>query len=443
MGDIEPARLEAQVAATLERLAGPRPVGVALSGGGDSTALLALAEAWTHARGRTVSAATVDHGLRPESAAEAEAAGRLCAELGVGHSVLPWHDHPETGNLQAAAREARFRLLGDWARRVGLSAVLLGHTLDDQAETVLMRLARGSGADGLAGMAAETEIAGMRWLRPLLEIRRSALRAYLESREIGWSEDPSNADPRFDRVKAREALAELEPLGVTPEGLAETAHRLARQRRVLDRARDALADTARRWGSCGEAVLDKAALRAAEEDTVLRLIADTLMRISGAVYRPRLAALERVWQELRGASAGGATLAGCQLSATARAIAVCREPEACAGPLGLAESCVWDGRWQVTASGRWPDSKVAALGELGIAALRGAARRGVWQPPAAWLSAPHPARLSSPAVWAEGELVAAPCADYLAPETAAGSARIAVSDLAAGAPSPARRGLGS
>ncbi len=213
----------------------PARIGVAVSGGGDSSALLHLMADWRDAGGPEVHAVTVDHGLRAGSAAEAAAVARAAAVRGVGHDVLAW-SRPSRGNLEAAARVGRIALIADWARARGIGDVALGHTADDQAETVLMRLARGSGVDGLAGMAALREAAGLRWWRPLLAARRGDLRDWLRARGISWIEDPMNDDPAFDRVKARRALEVLAPLGVTVEGLVATAGWMALARGALEAA---------------------------------------------------------------------------------------------------------------------------------------------------------------------------------------------------------------
>lgn len=312
----------AAAGAALSRLCPPGRIGVALSGGSDSTALMHLAAA--QAPGR-VEAATVDHRLRRESADEARVAGRAAAALDISHEVLPWAEAPGHGNLQAAAREARLALLSEWAARRGLAAVLLGHTLDDQAETVLMRLARGAGVDGLSGMAESRRAHGTLWLRPLLGTRRDALRAWLRARGAGWVEDPSNADQRFERVRARATLAALAPLGITAESLAATAGRLADQRRVLEAAKHALAERARSWEGADAARIDRAALSAGERDTALRLMADTLAVLGGARHPPRHAALARA---LDAAIAGtpGVTLAGCLIRAEESHVAIMREP---------------------------------------------------------------------------------------------------------------------
>ncbi len=423
-----PADPAAAASAVLDRLAGGIApggvIGVAVSGGGDSVALLLIAVDWAKGRRLRLRAATVDHGLRPESASEAEGVAVLCRRLGIRHQTLKAEGlATAAGNLPAAARAVRLSLLADWAARHGLAAVLLGHTLDDQAETVLMRLARGSGVEGLSAMQAERSWGGVRWLRPLLGIRRDALRGMLRERGVGWVEDPTNEDPGYDRTKARTALATLAPLGIGAEGLAATAQRLQRQRRVLERAMRDLAARARRWGELGEVLLDPHELAGDERETALRLLADTLRRLSGARYPPRYRALADALDRLLSKPVAGATLSGCLLRRRkCGPVLACREPAACAGPVPLAgKSVTWDGRWVLAPRNGWPDSAAAgALGRDGSAVLGAAARAGAWQAPSGWDAAPAVVRLTTPAVWslATGALLAAPLAGY----TAAGMA---------------------
>jgi tRNA(Ile)-lysidine synthase len=199
-------------------------LGVAVSGGSDSVALLLLAVA---ACPGTVAAATVDHGLRPESAGEAAFVATLCAERAVPHVTLT-PDTPIGGSLQAAARAARYALLEQWRASEGLDWLLTAHHLDDQAETVLMRLNRGAGVGGLSGVRA---ING-RVLRPLLGWRRTELAAICAAAGISPVDDPSNADPRFDRSRLRQALAQSDWLDPGP---------VARSAAALAEAEDALA----------------------------------------------------------------------------------------------------------------------------------------------------------------------------------------------------------
>jgi tRNA(Ile)-lysidine synthase len=409
------------ICAELDRLTPGGAIGVAVSGGGDSTALLVIARDWAQQHGRRVEAATVDHGLRAESAAEASAVAALCTRMGIAHQILRTGSLREAGgNLSAVAREARFSLLGDWAHRQGLSAVLLGHTMDDQAETVLMRLARGSGAEGLSAMQASLRRSDMLWLRPMLGIRREALRELLCTKDIPWTEDPTNEDTEYDRVKARAALAALAPLGIDAEGLARTAAHLQRQRRVLERAMHDLAERVRKWGALGEARLDLAALSGDEPDTAMRLLADSLCRVSGAVYRPRFRALTVLYEGLLAEDPPAATLSGCLIRPEDGTVVICREPNACAPSTPLdGASVIWDRRWRVELSGTWPAGVlIGALGEQGLASLQGESASGAWVAPQFWASAPRALRQTTPAIWLTGPansvaLLAAPVADYV------------------------------
>lgn len=185
-------------------------IGLAVSGGPDSLALLLLAAA---ARPGLVEAATVDHALRPDSRAEAEMVAALCERLGVPHAILTveWKAKPETA-LQERARAARYRLLGGWAKDKGLGALLTAHHVDDQAETLVMRLARGAGVKGLAGMRRLVRVPGseMALARPLLGWRRSELEQLCSAAGLTPIADPSNEDEQFERVRVRRALAEAE-----------------------------------------------------------------------------------------------------------------------------------------------------------------------------------------------------------------------------------------
>lgn len=206
-------------------IAADKRIGVAVSGGPDSLALLTLAAA---ARPGQVEAATVDHGLRPEARAEAEMVAGLCERLGVPHAILTveWQKKPETA-LQERARNARYRLLGKWANDQGLAAVVTGHHLDDQAETFLMRLARGAGVKGLAAMRRLTPVPGGNGalVRPLLGWRRAELEAICAEAGLTPADDPSNDDEQFERVRVRRALGEAEWLD--PKAVALSAANLA------------------------------------------------------------------------------------------------------------------------------------------------------------------------------------------------------------------------
>ncbi len=385
-----PLSAERAVAAALAPFAG-RPVGLAVSGGSDSVALLHLAAAVGVA---PLAVVTVDHGLRPEARAEAEAVGRAAAALGLPHDVRSW-EHRAGGNLQDSARRARMTLIADWAAAKGIAAVALGHTLDDQAETLLMRLARGSGVDGLAGMAARREALGVTWLRPLLGERRAALRAWLAARGIGWVEDPSNDDTRFERVKARRALAVLAPLGIDAARLAETAARLGAARAALGRI---AADVARAaiTVEAGDVVVAGGVWEAASGETRHRLLAHAIRWIGRGDYPPRRAGLDRVEAAL--ASGRASTCAGTRVAPTDAGFRIGRELRAVAG-LSAPPGALWDGRWRVT--GPFPsEACVAALGPAGLAGCPGWRATGL----------PRATLLAGPAAWHGDTLLAAPLA---------------------------------
>lgn len=213
------------------RLTGSNPamldlpqIGLAVSGGPDSLALLLMAHA---AFPKAIMAATVDHGLRPEAAEEAAYVAQICAERGIAHTTLK-PDAPITGNLQSAARDVRYRLLGGWADTHGLRWIATAHHADDQLETLLMRLARGS---GIAGLSAIRESNG-RIIRPLLGFTKAELVAVCDAHHVVPCEDPSNANPDFDRVQIREWLKSAPDLLDAP--------RIARTVSALREAHDAL-----------------------------------------------------------------------------------------------------------------------------------------------------------------------------------------------------------
>jgi len=390
-------------------------VAVAVSGGSDSMALALLAHDWATRRGGEIAAITVDHGLRPEAAAEARQVGRWLRGRGIAHRILRWR--PPAGALhggtQAAARAARYGLLADWCRRRGVLHVALAHQQEDQAETLLLRLARGSGLDGLAAMAPIAERAGVRLIRPLLPIARARLRATLGAARHRWIDDPSNDDPAYARIRMRWLLPTLAAEGLDAARLAATAAHLGRARAAIDEAVADLLATAAAIFPAGYVRLDPDAMRSAPAEVSLRALAHCLMTVGGGDYAPRLDRLERLHGKMRaGALGGGATLAGCLVIPRAGALLICREPTMAAEevPIAPGMSALWDGRFRITLASdggaRHARLVVRRLGTEGWTAIA-ARNSGLLR----LHPIPPPVRPSLPALWGARGVIAVPHLD--------------------------------
>jgi tRNA(Ile)-lysidine synthase len=267
---------------------------------------------------------TVDHGLRPESADEAKQVVRWARKAGLKADVLSSDAPPPVADIEAAARQLRYRLIGAFAKKRKLAAVYVAHTRDDQAETILMRLARGSGVDGLAGMRVlapfpDPDFPGLAVVRPMLGLDRKALREMLVARRQTWIEDPMNADARFARVRVRLGWPQLAPLGITPERLVETAAHLARAREALEITTQAVLARACQPYEGGVAI-DPVALAGAPTELGLRVLAKALMAVSSNPYRPRFDRLSALFAAItQGDLGGGRTLHGCRIAPAPRA----------------------------------------------------------------------------------------------------------------------------
>ncbi len=405
---------DAEFAAAMARVGGferaPRIV-VGLSGGGDSVALTLLLRRWLAARGGDVLAVTVDHGLRPESAVEAAAVGALMARLGVPHRVLRWVGDKPSSGLQAAARSARRRLLEAACVTAGALHLALAHNRDDQAETLLLRLSRGSGIDGLAGMAASSTAGPVRVIRPCLVFSHDRLLATCRADGVAWVEDPSNRNPRFARARLRAVGDLLAGEGLTTDRLAESAHRAARARVALEHATAALLARTASLHPEGWIRLDPVTLADAPEEIGLRALTRCLTVVGGDEHPPRDAAVERLYGELcdaggdSAAAFKGRTLAGCRIAPRRGGVVIAREATAVAESQEAAagETLWWDRRFTVTPSAeRATPVTVAALGAAGWAQLVAD------QPGLRGHEAPALVRPTLPALWSDDRLLAVP-----------------------------------
>ena len=310
---------------------------LAISGGPDSTALLVLAARWRAElkHGPRLLAVTVDHGLRPESAREANDVKRLARKLNIAHHTLRWTGRKPSTGLQAAARQARYRLLAEFARGEGALYVLTAHTRDDQAETMLMRLARGSGLAGLAAMSRVSPypVGKHKYLqlaRPLLGIPKTRLLATLNAARIRFADDPSNRNPAFTRVRIREMMPMLEQEGLTVPRLVLLARRLARANTAIEDIVDAMHEALRRPGSQGQLVFDAAFFYNVPEEIALRVLSRAIAK-HGDEGPVELGKLETLYEALQADYGAGTarfrrTLAGALVTREQDRLVVERAP---------------------------------------------------------------------------------------------------------------------
>lgn len=326
---------------------------VAVSGGSDSTALLLLLKDHLDRNAPNVPllAATVDHALRPDSAAEAQMVARLCARYGIPHRTLRWHgDKPATG-LPAAAREARYRLLAEAAKDAGIALIVTAHTADDQAETVLMRQARGAArrADGnergLAGMAPATLYDWQTWIvRPLLELRRQALRDFLRDRGVNWVEDPTNLNEDFERPRVRIALRTRQ--GPDPvAGLLTRAAHAAAARQALSRRAALLLRTFASAPTAGLVRLDPG-FAAGDREAAVTALRILLATIGGTPFPPNEVRTAALIDRL-GTGRLCATLSRTVIDARRTGIFLYREHRGLPAAATVRDRMIWDGRRRI------------------------------------------------------------------------------------------------
>ncbi len=410
--------------------AAPR-IAVGVSGGADSLALALLARGWAAGRGGAILALTVDHGLRPESADETRRVAAWMAARSIPHAALRWDGDKPSAGIQAAAREARHRLLAERCRSEGILHLALAHHADDQVETVLLRFSRGSGVDGLAGMASVRWDGDVRLIRPLLDVRHTRLVATCQGFGQEWIEDPSNHAPAYARGRLRAAASVLGAEGLSHESVCATARRAGRARNTLETlTADLLARTAQLYPE-GWVRLDPAGLVNAPEELGLRALARILACVGGAAYPPRIERLERLFEELcAGLTTGritGRTLGGCRIIPRGDGLLITREPGAVRERLLLPPGgeVWWDHRFRVRLGLDAPKPlTVACLGAEGWKSackmketqrvpLRAERESSIIGQPAREqeaprLTLPEPVRMALPALWDGGTLVSVP-----------------------------------
>ncbi|ESZ18609.1 tRNA lysidine(34) synthetase TilS [Mesorhizobium sp. L48C026A00] len=347
----------------------------AVSGGSDSTALLLLLKDHLDrtAPATKLLAVTIDHGLRPGSAAEAQAVARLCAGRGIAHRILLWSGRKPSTGLPAAAREARYRLLVEAAQAEGIGLILTGHTADDQAETVLMRQARQEEVRepgrGLAGMAPATLYDWRIWIaRPLLGTQRAALREVLRRANVGWTEDPTNEDEAFERPRIRAALADRN--GAREDALALAARAAVEREQLGHRAAALIRGFASR-PAAGLIRLDPGFATAVDEAAAVYALRVLLATVGGVAFLPEQARSEALLNRLRPGPPGTtsffatpfcATLSRTVVDARRAGIFLRRETRNLPPAAPAVNNALWDGRRRITLADRPGEFLIAPLG---------------------------------------------------------------------------------
>ncbi len=371
-------------------------IGVAVSGGGDSMALMCGLIDLAKLHGMTVCVATVDHGLRASAKVEAAMVASTAAAHGVAHTTLAWEGWTGDGNLLSEARNARYRLLADWARDNALDAVAIGHTSDDIAETFMMRLARGAGLSGLAAMSDDWRENDTRFLRPALTLSRDMLRGYLTEIGQGWVDDPTNDDVTYDRVRMRNALPDFAEQGLTATRLADVALQLAEANTAL--AAVALAFAKQHCTEqVGDVLIDRAAFDETPDDIKRRILNTALCYVASAHYVPRGTGMTDLMRAIAGGQ--GHTLHGCQITQAKGMIRISREYNAVRDMVGA--NGVWDTRWAFSVE--IPATyHIRALGVDGLTQIENWRDCGV----------PRRTLIASPSIWDNDRLIAAPHAQF-------------------------------
>ena len=345
----EAARRFARAMAAIGDFESRPHLAVAVSGGADSMALCHLARDWAASRGGRVTALTVDHRLRPDSAAEAARVGDWMRSAGIDHHVLAWMGPKPQAGIQQAARDARYRLLCGWCRAASVLHLLLAHHRCDQAETVLHRLLRASGTTGLSGMARIVEAGAVRLLRPVLDWSPAGLRAFLSERRLDWLEDPSNRDQRFARARLRAAAPTLAAAGVTTEALLALAADASAARSAMAGAAVALAVAACRLHPAGFVRVDRQVWSAAPANVAAAALARLLAAVGGGERPPPISRVATLVEALSCGVVRSATLGRCRIIDATGGFWLFRECRALPPerPLVEEEDDAWDGRFRL------------------------------------------------------------------------------------------------
>ena len=330
--------------------------GIAVSGGSDSMALLHILTDWESAAKPNIFVASIDHGLRSESISEVEFVKKICEKKKVEHVSLAPHTKlsKAQGNLQDNARSARYQLLEKWAISKNLQCILLGHTLDDQEENLLMRFFRGSGVDGLVSMEEVVIRNEILWIRPLLKSRKEDLRNYLRNNNYSWIDDPSNFDDKYQRVKVRTLLQQLKSNNIIASNFVKTADHMLRASKLSKETAISSSKSLLSCNGVGQITFEGRKFSKLFEDTQYRILAGIISWFSGVFYKPRFSQLENLHRKIiSDRNLAGATLGGTVFKKKNGIVTVTRELASVKEDhLIKDQKLIWDNRWLITFKSR-------------------------------------------------------------------------------------------
>lgn len=289
-------------------------IAVAVSGGSDSMALAIAAKEIIADESSNLIALTVDHKLRDESKNEAIQAGKWLNKCGINHHVLAWNGEKKQSNIQSEARNARYKLLTDYCHASGIDLLLIGHNSEDQAETVLMRLMRGSGVDGIAGVSARTVAHGINILRPFLKIKKQQIKEFLTTMGQNWIEDPSNLNEKYARVVARNFINQAADKDLLVDRLVETAENMSQSKSYIESKIAEDMQRAVKIYAEGYVVIDAEVFKLLHVEAAYKILSKIVQAVGGSYYKPRFEKLKNLYQKIyKNNLAGGVTLGGCSI----------------------------------------------------------------------------------------------------------------------------------
>ena len=337
---------------------------VAVSGGIDSLSLMLILDEWCNANNSKLYAVTVDHGLRVESRKEAEYVNELCKLKHIEHCILTWNGEKPKKNVELIARENRYNLIANYCKENNIDFLFVAHHMQDQAETFLIRLFRGSGIDGLSSMKAIAENYSLKIIRPFLDIQKETLKKYLLKNNIKWVEDESNSDEKYLRNKIRNFLDTFDNKDDIIKRINFAINQIGDYRVFIDNYIKKIEKKVLSFNSFGCCLFDKNELLKEDENIILKILAKISMIISGNYYKPRLEKLKRLLDSIQNNDNIKYTFYGC-IFETYRdnKIIVYREYKAISGDVNLIynKEVVWDNRFRIKLRENRNDLKIGCV----------------------------------------------------------------------------------